>query len=42
LRIAGYKDSDIIDKVIIGTPQIMANPLNKTTFVDYLYHINNG
>jgi predicted peroxiredoxin len=35
LRIAGYNNSDIIDKSIIGTPQIMANLLNKTTVVDY-------
>jgi predicted peroxiredoxin len=35
LRIAGYNNSDIIDKAIIGTPQIMANLLNKTTVVDY-------
>ena len=35
LRIAGYNNSDIIDKAIIGTPKIMANLLNKTTVVDY-------
>ena len=35
LRIAGYNNSDIIDKAVIGTPQIMANLLNKTTVVDY-------
>jgi predicted peroxiredoxin len=35
LKIAGYNNSDIIDKAIIGTPQIMANLLNKTTVVDY-------
>ena len=35
LRIAGYNNSDIMDKAIIGTPQIMVNLLNKTTVVDY-------
>jgi predicted peroxiredoxin len=35
LKIAGYNNSDIIDKAVIGTPQIMANLLNKTTVVDY-------
>jgi predicted peroxiredoxin len=35
LKIAGYNNSDIIDKAIIGTLQIMANLLNKTTVVDY-------
>jgi predicted peroxiredoxin len=35
LKIAGYNNSDIIDKAIIGNPQIMANLLNKTTVVDY-------
>ena len=35
LKIAGYNNSDIIDKALIGTPQIMANLLNKTTVVDY-------
>jgi predicted peroxiredoxin len=35
LKIAGYNNFDIIDKAVIGTPQIMANLLNKTTVVDY-------
>ena len=35
LKIAGYNNSDIIDGAIIGTPQIIANLLNKTTVVDY-------
>jgi predicted peroxiredoxin len=35
LKIAGYNNSDIIDKAVIGSPQIMANLLNKTTVVDY-------
>ena len=35
LKIAGYNNSDVIDKAVIGTPQIMANLLNKTTVVDY-------
>lgn len=35
LHIAGYNDSDIINGAVIGSPQIMANLLNKTTVVDY-------
>ncbi len=35
LKIAGYKNSDIIDGAIIGTPEIMSDLLNKTTVVDY-------
>ena len=35
LHIAGYNDSNIVDGAIIGSPQIMANLLNKTTVVDY-------
>ena len=35
LKIAGYDNSDIINKSIIGTPALMANLLNKTTVVDY-------
>jgi predicted peroxiredoxin len=35
LNIAGYSNSDIIDGAVVGTPQIMADLLNKTTVVDY-------
>ncbi len=35
LKIAGYNDSDIINGAVIGTPQITANVLNKTTIIDY-------
>ncbi len=35
LKIAGYNNSDIIDRSIIGSPALMANLLNKTTVVDY-------
>ncbi len=35
LHIAGYNESDIINGAVIGSPQIMANLLNKTTVVDY-------
>lgn len=35
LHIAGYNNSDIIDGAIVGTPQIMANLLNKTTVIGY-------
>ena len=35
LHIVGYNDSDIINGAVIGSPQIMANLLNKTTVVDY-------
>jgi hypothetical protein len=31
----GYNDSDIINGAVIGSPQTMANLLNKTTVVDY-------
>ncbi|HEY6534306.1 MAG TPA: hypothetical protein VIY08_00630 [Candidatus Nitrosocosmicus sp.] len=35
LKIAGYNSSDIINGAVIGTPQITANVLNKTTVIDY-------
>jgi predicted peroxiredoxin len=35
LHIVGYNDSDIINGAVIGSPQTMANLLNKTTVVDY-------
>ena len=35
LHIAGYNDSDIFNGAVIGSPQTMANLLNKTTVVDY-------
>ena len=35
LYFVGYNDSDIINGVVIGSPQTMASLLNKTTVVDY-------
>jgi predicted peroxiredoxin len=35
LKIAGYNNSDIIDKAIIGKPQILSNLLSKATVIDY-------
>lgn len=35
LRIAGYNNSDIIDRAIIGKPDIMSNLLSKATVIDY-------
>jgi predicted peroxiredoxin len=35
LKIAGYNNSDVIDKVIIGKPQIVSNLLSKATVIDY-------
>jgi predicted peroxiredoxin len=35
LRIAGYNNSDIIDKAIIGKPEILSNLLGKATVIDY-------
>jgi predicted peroxiredoxin len=35
LRIAGYNNSDIIDKAIIGKPEILSNLLSKATVIDY-------
>jgi predicted peroxiredoxin len=35
LRIAGYNNSDIIDKAIIGKPAILSNLLSKATVIDY-------
>ena len=35
LRIAGYSNTDIIDKAVIGRPEIMSNLLRKATVIDY-------
>ena len=35
LRIAGYNNTDIIDKAIIGKPEILSNLLSKATVIDY-------
>src|SRR5947209_7600790 len=35
LKIAGYNNSDIIDKATIGKPQILSNLLSKATVIDY-------
>lgn len=35
LRIAGYNNSDIIDKAIIGKPDILSNLLSNATIIDY-------
>jgi predicted peroxiredoxin len=35
LKIAGYNNNDIIDRVIIGKPDIMSNLLSKATVIDY-------
>src|ERR671930_1526898 len=35
LRIAGYNNTDIIDKAVIGKPDILSNLLSKATVIDY-------
>ena len=35
LRIAGYNNTNIIDKSIIGKPEILSNLLGKATVIDY-------
>lgn len=35
LRIAGYNNSDIIDRAIIGKPEILSNLLSNATVIDY-------
>jgi predicted peroxiredoxin len=35
LRIAGYNNSDIIDKVIVGKPEIVSDLLRNATVIDY-------
>ena len=35
LRIAGYNNNDIIDKAIIGKPELLSNLLSKATVIDY-------
>ena len=35
LRIAGYNNSDIIDKAIVGKPDILSNLLSNATIIDY-------
>ena len=35
LKIAGYNNTDIIDKAVIGKPQILSALLSKATVIDY-------
>ena len=35
LRIAGYNNTDIIDKAVIGRPEILSNLLSRATVIDY-------
>ena len=35
LRIAGYSNSDIIDKAVIGKPETLSNLLSRATVIDY-------
>jgi predicted peroxiredoxin len=35
LRIAGYNNTDIIDKAIIGRPDILSSLLSRATVIDY-------
>ena len=35
LKIAGYNNTDIIDKAIIGKPEILSNLLSNATVIDY-------
>jgi predicted peroxiredoxin len=35
LRIAGYNNTDIIDRAVIGKPEILSNLLSKATVIDY-------
>jgi predicted peroxiredoxin len=35
LKIAGYNNTDIIDKAVIGKPEILSNLLSKATVIDY-------
>jgi predicted peroxiredoxin len=35
LRIAGYNNTDIIDKAVVGKPEILSNLLSKATVIDY-------
>jgi predicted peroxiredoxin len=35
LKIAGYNNTDIIDKAVIGKPDILSNLLSKATVIDY-------
>ena len=35
LRIAGYNNSDIIDKAVIGKPETLSNLLSRATVIDY-------
>ena len=35
LRIAGYSNTDIIDKAVIGKPEILSNLLRNATVIDY-------
>jgi predicted peroxiredoxin len=35
LKIAGYNNTDIIDRAIIGKPEILSNLLSKATVIDY-------
>jgi hypothetical protein len=35
LRIAGYNNTDIIDKAVIDKPEILSNLLSRATVIDY-------
>jgi predicted peroxiredoxin len=35
LRIAGYNNTDIIDKAVVGKPEILSNLLGRATVIDY-------
>jgi predicted peroxiredoxin len=35
LRIAGYNNADIIDKAVVGKPEILSNLLSRATVIDY-------
>ena len=35
LKIAGYNNTEIIDRAIIGKPEILSNLLSKATVIDY-------
>ena len=35
LRIAGYNNTDIIDKAVVGKPEILSNLFSRATVIDY-------
>lgn len=35
LRIAGYNNSDIIDRAVVGKPEIISRLLTNATVIDY-------